>query len=403
MQSRLLLSILAILLACGTLDSPGGARLLGRAAAHPADGAGRGAEDVSGACRAFASSRSPPSRSWPAPWRPASTNTGGCSSSRCGTTPSRTRSSWARSGCWKTPTTTAASRRARSSPTSSPGRRPRSAGTAACSSARRRTSSISRTPTATARPTSAAWSSPASAAPTCRGCSTVSSGGSTIAFTAPRAAPGAEVRRPDRPKDKPLVLRGRDFAFDPRTLDLQPTSGGAQHGMSFDDWGRKFVCSNSDHIQLVMFEDRYLARNPYLAAPSPRREHRRRRPAGRGVSHQPRRAVADRAHAAARRRRGAGPDRRGRPRGRLLHRRDRRDDLPRRRLSAGVRRARRSSATWAATSSIARCSKPTASAEGSPRGRRAASSSPRPTSGSGPRSSPTRPTARCTSSTCTAR
>ncbi len=38
--------------------------------------------------------------------------------------------------------------------------------------------------------------------------------------------------------------------------------------MSFDDWGRKFVCSNSDHIQLVMFEDRYLARNPYLAAPA---------------------------------------------------------------------------------------------------------------------------------------
>ena len=38
----------------------------------------------------------------------------------------------------------------------------------------------------------------------------------------------------------------------------------------FDDFGRKFVCSNSDHIQLVMFEDRYVARNPYLAAPSPR-------------------------------------------------------------------------------------------------------------------------------------
>ncbi|MBL8867158.1 MAG: c-type cytochrome, partial [Planctomycetia bacterium] len=48
------------------------------------------------------------------------------------------------------------------------------------------------------------------------------------------------------------------------------TSGGAQHGMTFDDWGHKFVSSNSDHIQQVMYEDRYIARNPYLIAPPPR-------------------------------------------------------------------------------------------------------------------------------------
>ena len=30
-----------------------------------------------------------------------------------------------------------------------------------------------------------------------------------------------------------------------------------------------FVCSNSDHIQMVMFEDRYLARNPAASAPGP--------------------------------------------------------------------------------------------------------------------------------------
>src|SRR5207244_9565842 len=34
--------------------------------------------------------------------------------------------------------------------------------------------------------------------------------------------------------------------------------------------GRKFVCSNSDHIQLIMYEDRYAARNPYYNMPSPR-------------------------------------------------------------------------------------------------------------------------------------
>jgi putative membrane-bound dehydrogenase-like protein len=70
-------------------------------------------------------------------------------------------------------------------------------------------------------------------------------------------------------KQKPLPARGRDFSFDPRTFDLRLESGGGQHGMSFDDFGRKFVCANSNHIQLVMYEDRYAARNPLLAAPPP--------------------------------------------------------------------------------------------------------------------------------------
>lgn len=81
---------------------------------------------------------------------------------------------------------------------------------------------------------------------------------------------GGLVRRPDAPDVKPLSLGGRDFSFDPRTLELRAESGGAQHGMTFDDWGRKLVCSNSDHIQLVMFEDRYLARNPSVQAPAAR-------------------------------------------------------------------------------------------------------------------------------------
>jgi putative membrane-bound dehydrogenase-like protein len=75
----------------------------------------------------------------------------------------------------------------------------------------------------------------------------------------------------DKVSKQPAVnLSGRDFAFDPRTHQLEATSGGAQHGMSFDAWGRKFVCSNSSHIELVMFEDRYVRRNKYLAAPGPR-------------------------------------------------------------------------------------------------------------------------------------
>lgn len=72
-------------------------------------------------------------------------------------------------------------------------------------------------------------------------------------------------------KDRPSVkVKGMDFAIDPQTWEFEATSGGAQHGLSFDDWGNKFVSQNSDHIQMVMYEARYLQRNPNLAAPGAR-------------------------------------------------------------------------------------------------------------------------------------
>lgn len=69
---------------------------------------------------------------------------------------------------------------------------------------------------------------------------------------------------------EPVNLRGRDFAIDPRDMSLEPRTGGGQHGATFDDWGDRFVCSNSDHLQQIVFEERYLARNPYLAVPGAR-------------------------------------------------------------------------------------------------------------------------------------
>ncbi len=81
---------------------------------------------------------------------------------------------------------------------------------------------------------------------------------------------GGQIRRGDAGENaKPINVRGRDISFDPRTYEFQPTSGAAQHGMCFDDWGRKFVSSNSDHIQQVMYEDHDIARIPTCA-------HRRR-------------------------------------------------------------------------------------------------------------------------------
>jgi len=72
------------------------------------------------------------------------------------------------------------------------------------------------------------------------------------------------------PKEStPVSVRGRGFIFDPRSLGkFELTSGGGQHGLSMDNWGRKFVCSNSVPAQTLMYDDRYVARNPHVEAPA---------------------------------------------------------------------------------------------------------------------------------------
>ncbi len=68
-------------------------------------------------------------------------------------------------------------------------------------------------------------------------------------------------------RDSPVELRGHDLSFDPRMLTMRLESDGGQYGLSFDNYGRKFICSNSAHIREVMYEDRYAARNPYFTMP----------------------------------------------------------------------------------------------------------------------------------------
>ena len=82
-------------------------------------------------------------------------------------------------------------------------------------------------------------------------------GGNEVKSTAPNAGPA-------------LDLRGRDFCFDPRSMRIQAEAGGGQYGLSFDSMGRKFVCSNSDHLQMLLFDSRYTGRNPAFPMPSPR-------------------------------------------------------------------------------------------------------------------------------------
>ena len=64
-----------------------------------------------------------------------------------------------------------------------------------------------------------------------------------------------------------LELGGKDFWFDPLTHEFGLEGGGAQYGMSFDNYGRKFGCSNSDHLQYWVYDDKYANRNPHYPMP----------------------------------------------------------------------------------------------------------------------------------------
>jgi putative membrane-bound dehydrogenase-like protein len=63
----------------------------------------------------------------------------------------------------------------------------------------------------------------------------------------------------------PVDISGKDFRFNPHTGECEAISGNGQFGMTFDDWGNRFICSNRNPCRHVVLEDRYLKRNPFLA------------------------------------------------------------------------------------------------------------------------------------------
>ena len=73
----------------------------------------------------------------------------------------------------------------------------------------------------------------------------------------------------------PLDIRGRDFRFDPRGVagEFPPhmpgtyatVTGHGQFGLTFDDFGTRFVCDNRHPCVEVMLEEPDLVRNPALA------------------------------------------------------------------------------------------------------------------------------------------
>jgi putative membrane-bound dehydrogenase-like protein len=67
---------------------------------------------------------------------------------------------------------------------------------------------------------------------------------------------------------EPISVTGRDFRFDPVTNQFEAITGSVQFGNSFDDWGNRFLCSESRPLLTAVLPERYLSRNPYLPVPS---------------------------------------------------------------------------------------------------------------------------------------
>ncbi|WP_414661803.1 PVC-type heme-binding CxxCH protein [Horticoccus sp. 23ND18S-11] len=75
---------------------------------------------------------------------------------------------------------------------------------------------------------------------------------------------GGKVTSPEHPNRPAVVFNLKDGRFDPDTFEFENTSGRAQFGLTFDAYGRRYICSNRHPVLQVMLEPAQLSRNPYL-------------------------------------------------------------------------------------------------------------------------------------------
>ncbi len=82
---------------------------------------------------------------------------------------------------------------------------------------------------------------------------------------------GGKVTSPDLLPNRSAVELGRtDFRFRlvihlPMVDEYEAADGGAQFGLTFDDFGRRFICYNRVQVQHVVLSSQILKRNPHLA------------------------------------------------------------------------------------------------------------------------------------------
>lgn len=75
---------------------------------------------------------------------------------------------------------------------------------------------------------------------------------------------GGDVASPEYPKHPKVRLGQNDFRFKPGTDQFEAIGGFAQFGLSFDDYGHRFICMNREHCNQVVLNPAYLERNPNL-------------------------------------------------------------------------------------------------------------------------------------------
>ncbi|HLX65266.1 MAG TPA: PVC-type heme-binding CxxCH protein [Planctomycetota bacterium] len=78
---------------------------------------------------------------------------------------------------------------------------------------------------------------------------------------------GGKIKSLLKPELPEISISGRDFRFLP-SGECEAITGGGQFGLTFDDFGRRFVCSNSVQARHIVLEERYLKRNPFLPVAS---------------------------------------------------------------------------------------------------------------------------------------
>ncbi len=73
---------------------------------------------------------------------------------------------------------------------------------------------------------------------------------------------GGEITAPGRAE--PAVKMTGDLRWHPESGAIENVDGRSQYGMSFDDFGRRFICMNRVQVQHVVLDSRWLRRNPAL-------------------------------------------------------------------------------------------------------------------------------------------
>jgi len=75
-------------------------------------------------------------------------------------------------------------------------------------------------------------------------------------------ANGGQITSPRDETAPAVTMAANDFRINPVTTRLEPLSGGARFGLTFDDWGNRFLCNIRNPVIHVVLPAHYLARNP---------------------------------------------------------------------------------------------------------------------------------------------